>query len=65
MNTTIGKEFNKQKIISKVTIDGVNNYNPMNIANLFNDYFSTIGSKLSDTIHNLMTDPLCALQKIP
>lgn len=56
LNDIIGKHHNKNDCIEYVTINGVNLYNKMDIANAFCKYFTSVGpslaNKLDKSTHN-------------
>ena len=65
VNSVLGKLNNKTNIITKLSIDGVDQINPLCIANNFNTYFANIGSSLSKSIVDSSMNPLLSLKKIP
>ena len=48
VNSVICRENNKDTIIEKFNVNGIEYHSPLDIANLFGEYFSSIGNKYSE-----------------
>ena len=59
-----GKKSKQQKI-TEIKINGLPTNDPSEIANEFNSFFSTIGTKISDGIENIDKDPLSYIRDNP
>ena len=50
INMIVGQTNDKTSVIEKIKHEQIDQYNPVNIANLFNNYFSNIGTNMVNTI---------------
>jgi len=52
INETLGKGHNKRELPASVLHMGIQINDPVEIANVFNDYFANIGTNLNTSMHN-------------
>ena len=65
INNTISKEKHKGSIITSITVDGLKQYRPKDIANSFSKFYSELGSNLAKKIVPGTTPVSKYLKKIP
>ncbi len=56
MNEILGKEKKKENI-SQINIDDVPESDPTKIANHFNSFFTSIGTKIANNVQNVTKQP--------
>lgn len=58
INCVIKKDNDKTSLIEKITVNGIEYKNPLDIANLFGEFFSHIGKVFSDNVPKSNIDPM-------